>query len=439
MDILAAAIICMVPFHAFLTVWGSSVFGHYTELRLWKEFLLLVLVCAAGYALVRQLSGRRGVRISDVRDQPLSIAIGLYLILLVLSGILALATDIATPKAMLFGLLLDARFLIFFAVVWVLASHSRWLADHWRRLLLYPATAVLLFGLLQFFVLPPDFLRHFGYGPDTIVAIQTVDQKLEYQRAQSTLRGANPLGAYLIIIIAASAALMLGRRSTPGRHTWWAGLLAAALAVLALTFSRSAWLGAFAALAWLLWQAIRNPKSRQVLLAAGAVAVLVAGSVGYGLRNNDTFQNTFFHTDEHSQSPTSSNQGHREATVSGVRDIVRQPLGGGTGTAGPASVYNDKPARIAENYFVQVGQEAGIIGLLLLAAIHVFVGRELWRRRAHPLARTLLVSLIGIVVVNMLSHAWTDDTLAYVWWGLAGAAMGLPLTKAADEESRTRS
>jgi hypothetical protein len=23
----------------------------------------------------------------------------------------------------------------------------------------------------------------------------------------------------------------------------------------------------------------------------------------------------------------------------------------------------------------------------------------------------------------MLSHAWADDTLAYVWWGLAGIAM----------------
>ena len=31
----------------------------------------------------------------------------------------------------------------------------------------------------------------------------------------------------------------------------------------------------------------------------------------------------------------------------------------------------------------------------------------------------------------MLSHAWTDDTLAYVWWGLAGIAMA-PLTKVQD-------
>jgi hypothetical protein len=23
----------------------------------------------------------------------------------------------------------------------------------------------------------------------------------------------------------------------------------------------------------------------------------------------------------------------------------------------------------------------------------------------------------------MLSHSWADDTLAYLWWGLAGVAM----------------
>jgi hypothetical protein len=37
---------------------------------------------------------------------------------------------------------------------------------------------------------------------------------------------------------------------------------------------------------------------------------------------------------------------------------------------------------------------------------------------------SLLASLIGISFVNLLSHAWADDTLAYLWWGLAGIAIG---------------
>ena len=40
------AILLLMPFHAFLTVWGASLFGHYTALRLWKEALLAL--CALG-------------------------------------------------------------------------------------------------------------------------------------------------------------------------------------------------------------------------------------------------------------------------------------------------------------------------------------------------------------------------------------------------------
>ena len=107
---------------------------------------------------------------------------------------------------------------------------------------------------------------------------------------------------------------------------------------------------------------------------------------------------------------------------------MRRPLGAGTGTAGPASVYNDHPARIAENYYIQIGQEAGVIGLALFVAINLLVAGRLWHRRGQLLPDVLLASLIGISLVNLLSHAWTDDTISYVWWGLAGAALALPAT-----------
>lgn len=138
------------------------------------------------------------------------------------------------------------------------------------------------------------------------------------------------------------------------------------------------------------------------------------------------FQNVFFHTDEHSLSAESSNIGHVAYTLDGMQDIARHPMGQGVGTAGPASVYNtEAPAHVAENYFVQIGQETGIVGLGLFVAINVLLGRELWMRRRHVLAQALLASLLGITAINLFSHAWTDDTLAYIWWGLAGAAMTL--------------
>ena len=89
-------------------------------------------------------------------------------------------------------------------------------------------------------------------------------------------------------------------------------------------------------------------------------------------------------------------------------------------------MYNDGQGKLAENYYLQIGQEIGLLGLLAFLAINVLVAQRLWHRRAHPLAMTLFVSLIGISVVNMLAHAWADDTLSYIWWGLAGAACALP-------------
>jgi O-antigen ligase len=108
----------------------------------------------------------------------------------------------------------------------------------------------------------------------------------------------------------------------------------------------------------------------------------------------------------------------------GLSDLRDHRLGTGPGTAGPASYYNTgHRERIAENYFIQIGQEVGIIGMALFLLINIGVGYLLCVRRDDPLALSLFASLIGLTFVNMLSHAWADDTLAYIWWGLAGIAM----------------
>jgi len=89
---------------------------------------------------------------------------------------------------------------------------------------------------------------------------------------------------------------------------------------------------------------------------------------------------------------------------------------GGVGTAGPASVYNPKRIRIAEDYYIQIGQETGIVGLGLFLAINICVGYRLWERRSDALALGLFASFLGLVIVNLFSHAWADPTLAYLWW-----------------------
>ena len=44
-------ILLLVPFHAFLTIFASTLVGHYDLLKLWKEALLLLLTPVAGWVV----------------------------------------------------------------------------------------------------------------------------------------------------------------------------------------------------------------------------------------------------------------------------------------------------------------------------------------------------------------------------------------------------
>lgn len=416
----SAVIIVLLPFHAFLTVWGASLFGHYTAFRLWKEALLGLMTISTVILVILDRDLLAALR----RDWLVRI-IGAYALLTIVVGLLAYHAGSVNKIALLDGLLLNLRFLLFFVIVWLVTQRWDFLARAWRKLLLWPAAVVILIGLLQRFVLPYDVLKHFGYNAQTIYPYETIDHKKAYLRIQSTLRGANPLGAYLVLIVTAS--LATGKKLA----VQWRILLAIAAAlVLVLTFSRSAWIGAVVSVfALVLLRFAGNKRVQKLALLSAAALLIVLAGATLVLRNNDHFQNTFFHTDEHSHSAASSNTGHFKAIVHGAQDIAASPLGRGTGTAGPASQHNNHTARIAENYFIQIGQETGIIGTVLYVAINCMVVLRLWHRRTNTLALVLLASLAGLTVINLLSHAWTDDTLAYVWWGFAGAALALPIAK----------
>ncbi len=408
-----AAIIVLMPFHAFLTVWLSSGVGHYLPLRLWKETLLALLSLAAVYGLYIDKPLRRRFFASRLHQ-----AIAVYIGVSIVWGTAAYLLHSVSVKALGYGLIVNLRFLVFFMCVWVFAAKAPKLFAGWPKWLLWPLGIVIAIGLLQYFVLPYDVLRHFGYGQQTIYPYETINHNVHHLRVMGTLRGANPLGAYLIVGLSLLAVLWQKRR-----RRWQVVLGAAGAVVLFLTFSRSAGIGLVLAAGVLVWSSLKTDKLRSQVFIVGVIGILLVTGLGFAFRNSTTLQDFVLHTDSKSTIATSSNEGHASALRGGLHDMVHQPLGQGVGSAGPASVYNRHPARIAENYFIQIGQETGWIGFVLFAAIQVMLAVELWRRRAEPLAIGLLAALVGVSFVNLLSHAWTDDTLAYVFWGLTGIAL----------------
>lgn len=414
-------ILLLMPFHAFLTVWGASLFGHYTALRLWKEALVVVCIVGSLYLLITDHKIR-----SHTLTRRLVWVILSYMLLTVVWGLLALNQHDVTAKALGYGLVVNLRFLAFFLVTWAIALRISRLRVHWQWVVLWPAVIVIAFGVLQILVLPNNFLSHFGYGPATIPAFETINNNSHYIRITSTLRGANPLGAYLLISISLLVILLIRGK----RRLLYGGLLAAALLVELFTFSRSAWIGTLLAAATVLTVSIHSKRAWRVYIAGLAGLVIVTGAATAALHHNVSFQNYVLHTQGQSLVKTTSNQNHVSALRTNLRDLGHHPLGNGPGTAGPASVYNGSQLpRIAENYYVQIGQETGWLGLVLFLLIVSGVGYLLWLRRDHPLALCLFASLVGLSFIGLLGHVWTDDTLAYVWWGLAGIAMAPGLNK----------
>lgn len=409
-------ILVLAPFQAFLTTWLGSNFGHLDAFRIWKELLIFVMAPLALWLVYRDQKLKKWF----LHSWLVGLILG-YVLLTTVIGAIALLRGQVNNNSLIYALLINVRFLVFMLVGIVLASKMK-TDKSWRKWVLWPAAIVIVFGLLQITVLPANFLTHFGYGPNTIPAVQTVDQKIAYRRIQSTLRGANPLGAYLVLIL---PLLFIGSKEKYKRAAW----LAAGLITLIFTYSRSAWIGTAISLGLVIYWSFKSQKLRRWLLSAGAVVILVGAGGTLLFRNNRVVENTLFHTDKTSRSSQSSNAQRTSNLEHGLTDIAKEPLGRGPGTAGPASFRNDHPARIAEDYYLQIGQEVGILGVVLFLSINFVVARLLWLNRQDKLALVLFTSLIGITFINLLSHAWADDTLSLVWWGLAGLVIGVILNK----------
>lgn len=422
--LIAGVSMVLLPFFAILTVWAGANFGHYTAFRLWIEDLVFIIGLGVIWLLITDHQMAK-----QIVKNKLSWVIGGYVILELIMALAAHLNRSVSAKALAYGMLDDLRFLAFFIICWVAALYSKKLNNIWYKIVLIPAVIVVGFGLLQMSVLPANFLVHFGYSAKTIMPFQTINNNSKYVRILSTLRGANPLGAYLILPISVLAVLLV---KYPKSWTWAKILLLiASFVVLYGSYSRAAWIGAVLAclaaglslirIKWLI-------KYKWPLIIGGGIILIGLVFAGYSLRHSTEFQNVIFHTQTNSASPISSDQAHLLAIIAGIKYLSHRPLGAGPGVSGPASFYNHyRPARIPENYFLEIGEETGWLGMVLFILINVFLGYQLWLRRSSPFALALLVSLIGITLVNLVSLAWTDDTLSYLWWGLAGLTMSIPI------------
>lgn len=355
----------------------------------------------------------------------LFLLIGVYALLHLV--VMALAWQGVLPS--LSGLLIDLRYLFFFSLVYLALK----LHPNWRTLFvkvgIVGALIVTLFGVLQLTVLPNDVLKHIGYDRTTIVPYLTVDDNPAFVRINSTLRGPNPLGAYVVIVLAALSAFVLkGNMRTRKLEIWAAVLAAGGVMVVAATYSRSAWLALMAAILIVVAVSLRKQFSKKTWAIVGSSLVVIGAlTVGASLTTwgHHFLSTVVLHEDPNGGNEINSNEGHADSIEQAWSQVALHPAGVGVGSTGSASLLGDSPI-IIENQYLFIAHEVGWFGILLFVLILLVVLVRLWQVRSDWLALGTFASGIGLALIGVLQPVWVDDTVSIVWWGLAAVVLATP-------------
>lgn len=409
-------IVVLMPLHAFISTWGGSTIGPLWLWKSWKEILLALLMVP----VIVWLSWRPK-RWNVLAKDKLFWLIVLFVGLL---GILSLQyLSINGKDAALAGIAMDTRYLLMFGLGYILFRFGKFSWPSVRRIavlfLIYTGITLSVLGLIQVKLLPADFLSQFGYDKNaTIAPYVLIDENPNALRAFVTMRGPNDFGAYLLLPLLLS--LLFAKR-----NKWFLAGSAAIVMGLFLTGSRSAWLGAIisvAALGFMMFGS-KVVRSRKAITIAG-VGVVATVLIGIAAINIPSVRLAVFHSSPGDPSLTEgSTDNHWQATMAGIWHVADKPLGCGPGCAGPASYYSHHP-RISENYYVQIAEETGVVGLALWTLVFVTVMHRLWRWRQDWLAMAVFASGVGLAAIGFWLHVWSDDPLSITWWALAGVVLG---------------
>src|SRR5690606_10608684 len=143
-------------------------------------------------------------------------------------------------------------YILFFTLVYIAIQ----LAPEYRNKTLFVGMASAIisvgFSLLQIFILPVDILAHIGYGKNTIEPYLTIDKNSDFIRINGTLRGPNPLGSFMLIIISIVGAWLATQKQVlkdKQSIVWLAVLGFSSLIVLWASYSRSALVATLVSLA----------------------------------------------------------------------------------------------------------------------------------------------------------------------------------------------
>lgn len=402
------AVIGYLPFHALITTTVINQIGAELYIKGIKDaFIFTLFILIFVYVILNQK------KIVFKQHYIFSTFIVLFIVTVLLLALFNKGTNTQLISGMI--LFFRPLWMLFVGVLLVgLLSQSNY-KDNLIRLTILCSFIVVAFGFLQVFLLPKDFLSIFGYSEATIKPYQTIDNNESFIRILSTLRGPNPLGAYLALL--APLAVYYFKKIRTRRNIIALIYGVFFLSTLYGSQSRSAWIGLVAGLATYVFLSFKNKK----ILAFITCAILPLISLGYIFRNSYFIQNTIFHRDPNESSAVDSDDQRIASLKYAIDRINEKPFGHGVGASGPASNYGPKPV-IIENYYLDMAYQIGWFGMLLFLGLITSVGYSLLKQKTD-LSNAVFSGLVAISVIALFWPVWTDETVALTWWGLAGLVL----------------
>ncbi len=423
------ALIVLLPFQglvlAQLYAWGAPA-GLVRPLSSWKE--------ALGFGIV--IAGVQGYRAGRRRFDAID-RLGFAYVVLV--SVYALAPKVFATGAPAAA---NARSLAFrqtagFVILLLAARHARLpddFASRAARLVLAVGAVVAGIAVYEYFFSSSwnsfivDNVKYIRYqidvlhtAPFSVTDIRRYGDVAGHHvvRVGSVFLDPTPCGFFLLLPFAVA----VERRLRPGLRGSANLLLIPIAAALVLTQTRSALIGALVITALAIRPVAGRTVSRRfqfALLFAAAIVVAFPAVSATGL------------TERVSTTASGQNQSsidHVQSFWKAVDAVEAQPLGHGLGTGAGVGQRFDRTATpvVAENSYLQVGIETGVIAMLLFAALTVAVVRRLRLAAAAGDLGTVAIrsAAWGLAIGAFLLHAWNDFSVAWTFWALAGAAIGI--------------
>lgn len=408
-------LLAVMPFHAFIVVLAGSSLSIFPAFNIWKEVLLTVM----GVAVIEILLKDRDLA-RKLWSKNWNKAAVIYIVLHLIYAAFSDNSLVVTLSALKTNL----SFIVFFLIAqlaYIKQKNDDYQLNLLEKAIIYPALVVGVVAILQLFI-PPGWIEILGYSESTIEPFIPIKDS-SIPRAFSTTSGPNQLASYLLLPLAFVIWRWLKTRSV----NWLYLALVLGVALIA-SFSRSGWLAATLISAILLYRYVDKQWLKKLIIASPLFLIVILAPLLYLAPQVRIINNLVLHGDHditHESLLEGSTAGHIRAFAGSLDDITEDPLGMGLAEAGPVSILTGKPF-ITESYYLQIALEVGITGIAIFLWLLYAIGRKLYELSNNdPLGMALFTSLIGLTVTNLVLHVWADSTTSLVWWGAAGAYLGI--------------